>query len=326
MGVPVPRLLADGRRLRRRCQSAAGVRPCLIAATHEVTVRVVCGTRGTRRPLDRGTDTDSHGRIRPELSYRVRPVSEESCSRAGMAGQQLRTAFRILNDVKLPTVTTSPRRAGRLDRERVVEVALRLLDEVGLDGLTLRRLAAELDVRAPALYWHFANKRELLDHMAHAVHLERAAGGVRVPTGEDWEDWMAEVARGYRKVLLSHRDGARLVAGTRPLEDGLPLVNGSIAALRQATGCSAGRAMRCLVAVFTYVTGFVLDEQAEQHRNADERHDAIDDQAFLRRLRADDRAPHLVAALEEIGDPNGEGTFEFGLRMIVDGMRTALLR
>ena len=45
-----------------------------------------------------------------------------------------------------------------LTREKVVRTALRLLDKVGLDGLTLRKLAAELRVQAPALYWHFKNK------------------------------------------------------------------------------------------------------------------------------------------------------------------------
>jgi len=68
-----------------------------------------------------------------------------------------------LNGVKLSSVRPP------LDPALVVLVALKLLDEVGLDGLTLRRLAAELGVQAPALYWHFANKRELLDHMAQAI-------------------------------------------------------------------------------------------------------------------------------------------------------------
>ena len=63
-------------------------------------------------------------------------------------------------------MTAALNRLPLLDREHVVRVALRLLDEAGLDGLTLRRLAAELDVKAPALYWHFANKQDLLDHMA----------------------------------------------------------------------------------------------------------------------------------------------------------------
>jgi AcrR family transcriptional regulator len=53
-----------------------------------------------------------------------------------------------------------------LDRATVVRAALRLLDEVGLHGLSLRKVASELGVQAPALYWHFKNKQELLDEMA----------------------------------------------------------------------------------------------------------------------------------------------------------------
>src|SRR5262249_31947220 len=57
----------------------------------------------------------------------------------------------------------------KLERDGVVRVALRLLDEWGLDGLSLRRLAAELGVKAPALYWYFESKQELLDEMADAM-------------------------------------------------------------------------------------------------------------------------------------------------------------
>ena len=60
---------------------------------------------------------------------------------------------------------TSERRAP-LDRTRVADTALKLLNEVGLDGLTLRAIARELDVKAPALYWHFKDKQALLDEMA----------------------------------------------------------------------------------------------------------------------------------------------------------------
>ena len=54
----------------------------------------------------------------------------------------------------------------RLRREHVVDVAIALLDADGLDALTMRKLATRLGVQAGALYWHFANKRALLDAMA----------------------------------------------------------------------------------------------------------------------------------------------------------------
>src|ERR1700742_778151 len=71
-------------------------------------------------------------------------------------------------------------------RERIVTVALELLDEAGLDGLTLRRLADRLGIRAPTLYWHVRNKRELLDLLAAAI-LDGALARWREPQpGQPW--------------------------------------------------------------------------------------------------------------------------------------------
>ncbi|WP_280469956.1 TetR family transcriptional regulator [Nocardia brasiliensis] len=58
----------------------------------------------------------------------------------------------------------------------IAQAALDLLDEVGLDGPTMRKVAAALDVQAPALYWHVANKRELLDAMARNVFVAAIEG------------------------------------------------------------------------------------------------------------------------------------------------------
>ncbi len=228
------------------------------------------------------------------------------------------------NAQTIPAVTASLNRVPRLDRDQVVRAALRLLDEVGLDGLTLRRLAAELDVKAPALYWHFANKQDLLDHMAHVMTqpwmhtISTTAGGRR------WEDWLTEVARTYRTLLLSHRDGARLVASTRPLPDILPLLDSCIAAFQQATGCGPGQALQCLTTIIAFVRGFVLDEEGELHR-AKEQPEPQTHQGTKRTApRTPKPVPQLNAAMHDVGSPNGEGTFEYGLHLIVDGIRAAL--
>jgi len=93
----------------------------------------------------------------------------------------------------------------KLQRETVVAAALKLLDEVGMDGLSTRRLAQELGVQQPSLYWHFKNKRELLDALAEAMlgehqPVDRAACA-------DWREWMtrhmADFKRGYDRTGLS---------------------------------------------------------------------------------------------------------------------------
>ena len=69
----------------------------------------------------------------------------------------------------------SPEKRAPLDRRRVADTALRLLNEVGLEGLTLRAIARELNVKAPALYWHFKDKQALLDEMATEMYRRIAA-------------------------------------------------------------------------------------------------------------------------------------------------------
>lgn len=161
-----------------------------------------------------------------------------------------------------------------MDRSTVVRTALRVLDEVGLDGLTVRRLADELGVRAPALYWHVRDKRELLDAMADALHADAFADLELPRRGEPWVAWLAELARRLRGTALAHRDGAWLLAG-RPLAgacDGRPL------ALATRTlvdaGFSAAQAGHALAALHAYVQGSALTEQADPEPPADDLADA----------------------------------------------------
>jgi TetR/AcrR family tetracycline transcriptional repressor len=92
-----------------------------------------------------------------------------------------------------------------------VRVALRLLEAEGLDKLTVRRLAAELGVKAPALYWHFSSKRALLDHLTDAIVAPVVA---RLPPADmPWLRWLEDAASALHEALLGHRDGARVAIG-----------------------------------------------------------------------------------------------------------------
>ena len=104
---------------------------------------------------------------------------------------------------------------AKIRREQVVEVALDLLDEVGLDGLSTRRLAQQLGVESATLYWHFRDKSVLLGEMASAVLARHHT--LAVPADAlQWPAWFADNMRSLRRALLAYRDGARLHAGTVP--------------------------------------------------------------------------------------------------------------
>jgi TetR/AcrR family tetracycline transcriptional repressor len=122
--------------------------------------------------------------------------------------------------------------AMRLSREQVLAAALDLLDEAGLEQLTMRRLAAALGVQNGATYWHFASKQALLEAMADTLLADLTAG---LDTESPWTERITELARRLRRALLSRRDGGRLFsAAFFPLPNALAYGEAVIAALGES--------------------------------------------------------------------------------------------
>jgi TetR/AcrR family transcriptional regulator, tetracycline repressor protein len=201
-----------------------------------------------------------------------------------------------------------------LQPEKVVQVALELLDDEGLEGVTLRRLATRLGVQSPALYWHFKNKQDLLDDMAQAI-LSSASLTASTPPSDPtaWEPWLRQMAHALRQVLLSRREGARVVAGAGP---------GRARALAELTERTihvlhtAGFAL--LVANFATITlksytfGFVIEEQAGMPALS-ELPESLDDLAL--------QFPMLIAIFKTRGTSFDTDSFDHGLQIILQGLR-----
>jgi TetR/AcrR family tetracycline transcriptional repressor len=159
-------------------------------------------------------------------------------------------------------------------QQEIVSAALELLDEVGLDNLSLRALAQRLDVRAPALYWHFKNKEALVEHMAEAI-LRAEFKDVRPRhEGESWQDWLTFYASRLRKAMLARRDGGRVVAGAHlyPAVTLIKWFEDSLVALTSA-GVDVETAWHIVRTVSVYTFGYVIEEQAgptrEERTNTD---------------------------------------------------------
>jgi TetR/AcrR family transcriptional regulator, tetracycline repressor protein len=213
----------------------------------------------------------------------------------------------------------------RLERATVVRAALALLNEVGLDALTVRQLAERLGVTNPALYWHFKNKQELLNYMAE-VMVADAFFGLRPPMdNEAWAEWLAEVAGRFRHALLSHRNGARVVA-TADLtrSEMFKVLDLALRVLTEA-GFDLRMALGGTVTILDYTLGATFEEQAEPLHTLTDRIDrtgASGDALDLERL------PMLAAALNNAADAAGgdrAGGFDVGVQLILGGMRAAKL-
>ncbi len=150
----------------------------------------------------------------------------------------------------------------KVNREILLRGGLKLLNEVGLEQLTLRRLGIELKVQAAAIYWHFKSKEELIDEMATMVLAQGASNLVPVRKQSDWKVWVMAFGEGLRKTLLRYRDGARMVAGSRLTNTEFMKAAEVVGAQLVKTGFTLRQAVVLLATVYNYTLSFVVEEQA----------------------------------------------------------------
>jgi AcrR family transcriptional regulator len=148
----------------------------------------------------------------------------------------------------------------KLDKAAVVSAALDLLNDVGLDGLTLRAIAARLRVKAPALYWHFDSKQELLDEMATEMY-RRMIAGHRSTSSRTWQQRLLTTSRALRTALLGYRDGAKVFSGSRFTgTDHAAEMEVTLRMLVDA-GFTLAQAVRAAATTYLFTIGFVTEEQ-----------------------------------------------------------------
>jgi AcrR family transcriptional regulator len=210
---------------------------------------------------------------------------------------------------------TSNRRTP-LDRKRVADAALKLLNEVGLEGLTLSAIGRELGVKAPALYWHFKDKQALLDEMATEMYRRMVAEGALDPS-DTWQERLRRSNHGLRAALCRYRDGAKVFTGSRftgiehaeQMEDNLRLFT--------AAGFTLPRAVRAVTTTYLYTLGFVAEEQGMEPKPlSDDPPGGLDIDERARKMA--DFPLSAAAGAELFADYDRH--FSEGLELIIDGI------
>jgi AcrR family transcriptional regulator len=197
-----------------------------------------------------------------------------------------------------------------LSRSEIVAAALDLLDDVGLDGLNMRALAAGLDVKAPAIYWHFAHKQALIDEMATELWRQVVAARPRLDT---WQESMVAFALELRRTLLAHRDGARLFSGTYLTDVSVLEAQEEPLAAMVAAGVELEVAVDVSSVLYAYTIGATIEEQAI-------RQTSIADDRYSLKRREERLDPHLFPMMTAAGrlvltDPGGR--FERNVRQLI---------
>ncbi|MEU9923208.1 TetR/AcrR family transcriptional regulator [Streptomyces griseoluteus] len=220
-----------------------------------------------------------------------------------------------------------------LSRERIVEAAFTVLDRQGLDGLSMRQVAAELGVTVSALYAYVSSKDDLLELM-----YTRLFDGFTLPAPdpERWREQIRDYARAGRERLLSHRDAARISMAHVPFTaELLPQVEGLLAIFRTA-GLPDRIAAEAGDLISTYIDGFVLEEGMWQDRAAarpddgdsslarpDWREMADEMQNYFASLPPAD-FPHLRALADVMVTDSSDERFDIGLEIILRGLASYL--
>ena len=210
----------------------------------------------------------------------------------------------------------------RLSRERVVEAALAIADADGLGALTIRSLASELGVKPMSVYYHVANKDEILAALVDVVF-----GEIELPVpGRPWRPEMERRAHSAREVLARHRWAIGLLESrTDPGPANLRHHDTVIATLR-AGGFSPAMTAHAYALIDSYVYGFALQEASLPFEG---RESVGDIAGPIMELMAAGSYRHLAqmatAYYLQPGYDFGD-EFRFGLDLILDGLEAALSR
>jgi len=210
-----------------------------------------------------------------------------------------------------------------VNRERALGLALAVADREGIEAVTMRRLARELEVEAASLYHHVRGKGEILDGLVDIVSAEIE---LPAPSDDYWRTAIHERAHNTRAVLRRHPWAVSLMASrTTPGPATLGLLEAGIRAFREG-GFSVVLAAHAISAVDSFVHGFVLQEVNLPFR--DESELAAMTGAIMEQFPASDY-PHLFElTMEHVLQPGYDygNEFNFGLQVVLDGLAASLNR
>jgi TetR/AcrR family transcriptional regulator, tetracycline repressor protein len=213
-------------------------------------------------------------------------------------------------------VERKPRRGRppRLSRERIVEAALDLVDRAGIQGLTMRALARELDADPMAVYRHVRDKDDLLGAMCDRLLVALDP----IDLGRGWEPQLRRLAEQVRERFIA-RPALLPALAAAPVTPRSLLVAADAVGLLVRAGASPSDAAIGVNAVFSFVLGHAVIEAAVPPPSDRE----VLRDAALADLGSADPPPHLDAAIDLMSDA---GDFEAGLDLVLGGLRTRLGR
>lgn len=217
-----------------------------------------------------------------------------------------------------PDSAAAPARTP-LTRDRILEAAMGLADRSGIEALTIRRLATELDVKPMTLYHHVDGKEAVLDGMIDLVFTEIALPDQDLP----WRDAVRGRCLSARTVLVRHPWSVPLMESRRSPGPATLRHHEAMLAHFLDAGMSLQLTAHAYAVIDSYVYGFAIQEANVPVQGA------AGDEDVTRQIAAQfasDEYPHLVRfAAEHVMRPGYRfgDSFEYGLDLLLDGLDAA---
>lgn len=203
-----------------------------------------------------------------------------------------------------------------LSRERVLDAAITLADDGGIESLSMRKLANELGVEAMSLYNHVANKDDVLEGM-----LDAALGEIVFPTGDaDWKTEIRQIAISAHETLLRHPWASGLWPRQKPGPARLRYGDSLLGHLRNA-GFSKDLTYHAYHIIESYVLGYTF--QVLSYRNVDPEQFAGVAASFVRGEYSAEYphfTEHVLQHMEPEPGQEDVSAYELGLDLILDGL------
>ncbi|GIE89338.1 TetR/AcrR family transcriptional regulator [Actinoplanes regularis] len=211
-----------------------------------------------------------------------------------------------------------------LDREQIIDAALRISDAEGIDAVSMRRVAAEFDTGPSSLYAHVANKDELLRLM-----FDRICGEIELPPHEPerWQQQVKELMRNTHQILLAHNDLARVALAMIPNGPNALRASEWMLGLTIKGGMPPHLGAWANERIFLYVTADAYEASLWRaqmgHLGLPKAEAELRARNELGVYFADlpaDRFPYLSGFSGAMTAGTSEERFEFGLDLLIDGL------
>lgn len=210
---------------------------------------------------------------------------------------------------------SAPAKRGRLTRSRILATALELVDQDGLEALTMRRLADQLRVDPMSIYNYLDDKDALLDGLAEALWEQ-----VELAREKDWKQVLRSFAVSLRGLAHTHPQAYSLLCRACLTEPALRTMDVSLVALARA-GLDRARAAEMLRTLFSYAVGYgLLELSAATPTGSSE----LERLVSVTRAVPRDAPAHLVEVAQLITDCDMDYQFELGLDLILTGLERKL--